>query len=192
MKLLFIDNFDSFTYNLVDYFQQLNAEVIVCRNNQSVESIEKIHFDAIVLSPGPGKPIDAGITMELIQKYYLIKPILGICLGHQAIGEFFNWKLKKAIQPMHGKVSPIYYNEPHILFQNLSSPFLAMRYHSLILEAPQNQSPLKIIATTIENEVMIIAHEKLPILGIQFHPESILTKGGLKLLQNWILMIQEK
>lgn len=192
MKLLLIDNFDSFTYNLVDYFHQLKIETIVYRNDTSLETIAQSNFDAIVISPGPGKPTDAGITMELIQKYYLIKPILGICLGHQAIGEFFNWKLKKAIQPMHGKVSKIYSHDSNALFHNIANPFNAMRYHSLIIEAPESKTALKAIAFTKENEVMIVIHEQLPIVGIQFHPESILTNKGLQLLQNWVLAIQQK
>jgi anthranilate synthase component 2 len=189
MHLLIIDNFDSFTYNLVDYFHQLEQTTTVVRNNVSIEDIEKINFDAIVLSPGPGTPANAGITMQSIEKYHTKKPILGICLGHQAIGEFFGWTLKKAKQPMHGKVSKVSYSA-HPIFKDIEQNFSVMRYHSLIIEKPLENNQLKTIATTDENEVMMLTHISLPILGIQFHPEAILTRCGLTLLRNWISLCE--
>ena len=190
MKILLIDNFDSFTYNLVDYFHQLNVTTIVKRNNIELQELESLEFNAIVISPGPGTPKDAGISLEVIKKYYTQIPILGICLGHQAIGQFFGWQLKKAIYPMHGKVSQVFY-EPHPLFSQLSNPFNAMRYHSLVIENPIKQSELKAIAYTKENEVMIVIHEQYPIVGFQFHPESILTSKGINLLKNWLGFINK-
>lgn len=189
MKILLIDNFDSFTFNLVDYFQQLGVSVQVKRNTELLEHIDSLQFDAIVLSPGPGKPIDAGNCMQIINKYYTLKPILGICLGQQAIGEFFGWTLKKSIQPMHGKTSLIYYQN-HALFSSMPNPFVAMRYHSLVVEKPTGISPLKAIASTADGEAMVIIHSDYPIIGIQFHPESVLTREGIILLRNWLSLIR--
>jgi len=185
MQILLIDNFDSFTYNLVDYFNQLGMHTTVVRNNKSIDFIESLSFDAIVVSPGPGKPSEAGITMQVIKKYYLIKPILGICLGHQALGEFFGWKLMKAKKPMHGKISLVHFTE-HPIFKNIPQSFQVMRYHSLLVEPVALSSQIISIASSIEEECMVLAHHSLPIIGFQFHPESILTKKGLQLLRNWI------
>lgn len=182
--IFILDNYDSFTYNLVDYVKQLGADCIVYRNDEiSLNEISKISFDKIIISPGPGVPSNSGITIDLIRKYASLKPILGVCLGHQAIGELFGAKLVKAIKPMHGKTSKIYL-EPHFIFNNLPEKIEVMRYHSLILE--NVKTPLKVIAKTKKNEVMAIAHEKYPLIGIQFHPESILTNDGLAILRNWI------
>lgn len=188
--VLVIDNFDSFTYNLVDYLHQLHQEVIVLRNDVPLSVIQAQKFDSILLSPGPCTPAQSGILMRVIETYYLHKPILGICLGHQALGEFFGWPLTKAIQPMHGKSSPIYHTmDP--LFSEIPSPFPAMRYHSLILKESINNE-LKVIATSNNGEIMAMRHQELPIVGLQFHPESILTYDGLKLLNNWFSALKSQ
>lgn len=182
--VLIIDNYDSFTYNLLDYICQLGYECEVFRNNEiNIEQIAKINnLEAIVLSPGPGVPKNAGILMSVIAAFHKQTPILGICLGHQALGEFFNNKLIKAKVPMHGKTSTLFY-ENHFLFQNITKPFEVMRYHSLVLE--EIKKPLIQIAQTKENEIMALAHQSLPLVGIQFHPESVLTKNGLQILKNF-------
>jgi len=185
--VLLIDNYDSFTYNLFDYIKQLGKECTVIRNDEkSLVEIKQLEFECIVISPGPGIPKNAGITMELLKEYYKIKPILGICLGHQAIGEFFDAKLVKANKPVHGKTSTLYFIK-HALFKQIKEPFNVMRYHSLILK--ELKSPLKMIAETKDKSIMAICHQQLPIIGIQFHPESILTENGLKLMSNFFEMI---
>lgn len=182
--VLLLDNYDSFTYNLRDYILQCGKECRVIRNDEmSLNEIEKINFSSAIISPGPKTPHEAGITMKFIERFHQTKPILGICLGHQAIGEFFGAKLTKAIKPMHGKTSIIKHNN-NFLFKNLPAEFEAMRYHSLILTELE-KTELQIIATTKENEVMAIAHPTLKIEGVQFHPESILTEHGLQLMKNW-------
>jgi anthranilate synthase/aminodeoxychorismate synthase-like glutamine amidotransferase len=181
--VLVIDNFDSFTYNLVDYLHQLQEEVLVLRNDVPLSVIQAQAFDSILLSPGPCTPAESGILMRVIETYHLHKPILGICLGHQALGEFFGWQLTKALEPVHGKSTPIHHTmDP--LFSGIPSPFPAMRYHSLILKE-RLTNELKVIATTNNDEIMAIRHQELPIVGLQFHPESILTYDGLRLLGNW-------
>jgi anthranilate synthase component 2 len=181
--ILVLDNFDSFTFNLVDYLHQCGASCVVVRNNVGLEEIEKLDFEAIVLSPGPGKPAGAGIMSSLIERFHQSKPILGICLGHQALGEFFGASLEKSIKPMHGKVSQIELGND-FMFEGIENPSLVVRYHSLILK--KVASPLEIIAKTVEQEVMAIRHPSLPIRGLQFHPEAILTTDGIKMISNWI------
>jgi len=189
LKILLIDNYDSFTYNLYDYFLQLGTECTVIRNNEvPFEEIHKLSFDAIVLSPGPKKPVDAGFMMELIAYYFNKVPLLGICLGHQGIGEFFGASLQKAKLPMHGKTSSIQHKQ-HPLFKRLPEQYKVMRYHSLLLKG-LDQTPLTSIAKTEENENMAIAHPQHPIYGVQFHPESILTEHGLQLLENWLTLVK--
>ena len=186
--ILLIDNYDSFTYNLVDYVKQLGEECIVIRNNEkTIAELNAFHFDKIIISPGPGVPSNSGITLDVIKKYSENIPILGVCLGHQAIGEIYGAKLVKAAKPMHGKTSKIFV-EAHPLFNKLSKKIEVMRYHSLVLE--DVKSPLKVIAKSRENEVMAIVHEKFPLTGIQFHPESILTNDGLAILKNWMQLNQ--
>lgn len=186
--VLLIDNYDSFTYNLYDYINQLGFNCLVIRNDElSLSDIIKLDFNSIVFSPGPCTPSESGVCMEVIQHYYQSKPILGICLGHQALGQFFNAQLKKALKPIHGKTSMIQLDE-HPIFKDLSSEIEVMRYHSLVLHVVK--SPLKVISTTSSNEVMAIAHETLPIAGVQFHPESILTQDGLQILKNWFNWIK--
>lgn len=179
-----LDNYDSFTYMLRDYIFQAGLECTVVRNDEmSLDEMEALDFSSAVISPGPKTPHEAGITMKFIEHFHTSKPILGICLGHQAIGEFFGAKLAKAIKPMHGKTSPITHT-PHFLFKNLPDEFEVMRYHSLVLKEVE-KTELQIIASTNENEVMAIAHPQLKLAGVQFHPESVLTPNGLQIMKNW-------
>lgn len=182
--VLLLDNYDSFTYNLYDYILQLGQQCTVVRNDEmSVEEIVALNFSSIVISPGPKTPKEAGITMQLIERFHQTRPILGICLGHQAIGQFFGAALLKAAKPMHGKTSVVTHNN-HWLFKGIPTPFEVMRYHSLVLDEKLPKC-LHLLAQTNDREPMVIAHENLPIIGVQFHPESVLTEHGLLLLQNW-------
>ena len=157
---------------------------MVIRNDEmSLDEIEKLNFDSAIISPGPKTPHQAGITMKFIEHFYKAKPVLGICLGHQAIGEFFGAKLVKAIKPMHGKTSAITHNNNY-LFNHLPDEFEVMRYHSLVLH-DVDKTELQISATTKEGEVMAFAHPVHKIAGVQFHPESVLTPHGLQLMKNW-------
>jgi len=185
MKILLLDNYDSFTYNLYDYLLQTGSECLVLRNDAlSLAAFEQLDFQAIVLSPGPKRPADAGLMPALIERLHDRVPMLGICLGHQALGEFFGAKLVKAKIPMHGKTTEIRHNG-HPLFANIPKRFTVMRYHSLLLES-LDDTPLECLAKTDDGEIMALAHRTLPLLGVQFHPESILTEHGLQLLKNWV------
>lgn len=189
MNCLLVDNFDSFTHILADYIRQLKIEctVLRCDDEKLNDAAFVETFDRIVLSPGPGKPGDEGYSMQLIEKYHQSKPILGICLGHQALGIFFGAKLRKAKEPMHGITSKINC-AMHPLFEGLPEQFEVMRYHSLVID-DLGGTGLQPIAQTIDDgEIMAIQHESLPLTGIQFHPESILTEHGLQLLANWFSM----
>ncbi|MEO1517623.1 MAG: aminodeoxychorismate/anthranilate synthase component II [Bacteroidota bacterium] len=189
-RILLIDNYDSFTYNLWDYFLQLDTDCQVVRNDAwPLEQYLQTDFDALVLSPGPKTPAEAGHLMSLIQYFHQRKPILGICLGHQGIGEFFGAQLTKASLPVHGKTSTLLC-EDHPLFHQLPKHFEVMRYHSLLLKQ-LDQTPLQAIAHTPEGEIMALAHRQLPIYGFQFHPESILTQYGLELLRNWLRLLDD-
>ncbi|WP_299759000.1 aminodeoxychorismate/anthranilate synthase component II [uncultured Pontibacter sp.] len=180
--LLLLDNFDSFTYNLVDYFGRLGVEVQVIRNDVPLQELQKLPIEAIVLSPGPGAPAGAGSMMEVIQYYHNRVPMLGICLGHQALGEFFGAKLEKGLRPMHGKLSEISC-EPDPIFKGLPATMPVVRYHSLVLRhIPESILPL---AYTAEGELMAFRHKELPLYALQFHPEAALTTYGLQMLQNW-------
>jgi len=188
MNILLLDNYDSFTYNLYDYLLQTGVDCTVLRNDAfTMEELELLDFQAIVLSPGPKRPADAGLMMAVIERYNLRLPILGICLGHQALGEFFGAKLLKASLPMHGKTSVIQH-QGHPVFQGIPEKFTVMRYHSLLLEPPLPPC-LHCLANTDSGEIMALAHQSLPLIGVQFHPESILTEHGLQLLRNWVASI---
>ncbi|HLP53178.1 MAG TPA: aminodeoxychorismate/anthranilate synthase component II [Chitinophagales bacterium] len=182
--VLLLDNYDSFTYNLRDYILQTGNQCCVVRNDEmTLEEIAALDFTSAVISPGPKTPREAGITMQFIERFYATKPILGICLGHQAIGEFFGAKVIKANKPVHGKTSVIKHNG-HYLFNNLPQQLEVMRYHSLILD-DLTHTPLQVTATSAENEIMAVAHPELKIAGVQFHPESVLTTHGLQIMKNW-------
>lgn len=184
MNLTVVDNFDSFTYMLVDYLQQAGARCRVVRNNEPIGQLIGPDVDAVVLSPGPGTPRQAGRLMDVIAHYHRRVPMLGVCLGHQAIGEFFGATLAPAEQPMHGKVTPVRVVTDDLLMRGLPTRFAVTRYHSLLLtDLPAHLVPL---AVTDRNEVMAMRHRTLPIWGVQFHPEATLTEYGLPMLKNWI------
>lgn len=184
--LLVIDNYDSFTYNLVQYFGELGAEPKVVRNDKiTIDEIKKYSPNRIVISPGPGRPDDAGISKEVIRSFAEKTPILGVCLGHQCIGEVFGGKIVRAERLMHGKTSLIHHNSKGI-FRNIVNPFEATRYHSLLIKRDSLPKCFNIIAKTDSQEIMGIKHKKFPLWGVQFHPESILTKEGKKLLNNFL------
>jgi anthranilate synthase component 2 len=184
--VLMIDNYDSFTYNLVQYLGELHARVIVFRNDKiSLGEIRKLKPTHIVISPGPGRPEDAGISCEVIKEFCGKIPILGVCLGHQCIGQVFGGKIIQAKKLMHGKTSQIYHNKTG-LFAGIINPFYATRYHSLVVERKSFPGDLEVIASTKDNEVMGLKHRKFPVWGVQFHPESIMTESGKKLLGNFL------
>ena len=184
--LLMIDNYDSFTYNLVQYFGELKQEVVVFRNDQiSLDEVEALAPAQIVVSPGPCTPNEAGISVPLITRFAGKVPILGVCLGHQSIGQAFGGKIVHAKQVMHGKVSRIHHTDQGV-FQGLAEPFEATRYHSLLIERESIPDSLEITARTAEGEIMAVRHKTLPVEGVQFHPESFLTKAGKDLLANFI------
>lgn len=184
--ILMIDNYDSFTYNLVQYLGELKAQVQVFRNDAiSISEIKTLSPTHIVISPGPGRPEEAGISCAVIKEFYRFIPILGVCLGHQAIGYVFGAKVVNAKKLMHGKTSYIYHNRKGI-FKGLPNPFVATRYHSLLVENSSLPSELEIVAWTKEKEIMGLRHKKYPLWGVQFHPESILTKSGKDLLRNFL------
>ena len=183
--VLIIDNYDSFTYNLYDYFLQLGADCRVVRNNEiTLSDFHRLSFDGLVLSPGPQRPANAGHLMALIDYYHDKKPILGICLGHQGIGEYFGGELVRTSKPVHGKTSVIHHCG-HPLFANTPARFSVMRYHSLALTSVDNTT-LDVLAATEDGTVMAIGHRYFPVYGVQFHPESILTEFGHSLLDNWL------
>ena len=184
--LLVIDNYDSFTYNLVQYFGELGADPQVKRNDAITPyEVEKMKPQKIVISPGPGRPEEAGISMELIRKFGGKIPILGVCLGHQCMGEVYGGKVVRAGRLMHGKTSPIQHDGMGV-FQGLPNPFEATRYHSLIVEKNSVPSCLEVCAETAEGEIMGLRHREYPVHGVQFHPESILSKEGKDLLANFL------
>jgi anthranilate synthase/aminodeoxychorismate synthase-like glutamine amidotransferase len=189
--LLIIDNYDSFTYNLVQYFGELGAELVVKRNDEiTVPEIEALKPQAIVISPGPCTPREAGISNEVIAKIGPHLPILGVCLGHQCIGHVYGAMVVRAGRLMHGKTSPILHDGTGV-FAKLPSPFEATRYHSLIIDPPTVPETLIVNARTAEGEIMGVYHRNYPIHGVQFHPESILTRNGKDLLANFLRMADE-
>lgn len=186
INILMIDNYDSFTFNLVQYLGILGENIKVRRNDKvNFKDIEKISPEKIVISPGPGKPEDAGISKDVIRHFYDRIPILGVCLGHQCIGEVFGAEIINSGIVYHGKTSLIYHDGKTI-FKNLINPFEAARYHSLIIKNNTIPACLKISAQTTDGIIMGIRHNKYPIEGVQFHPESFLTPSGLNLLKNFI------
>ena len=191
--LLMIDNYDSFTYNVVQYFGELGADVKVYRNDEiSIAEIERLNPDHIVISPGPCTPNEAGVSMETIRTFAGKKPIMGICLGHQSIGQVFGGKVVRADQVMHGKTSPVYHTDKGV-FCGLGNPFEATRYHSLVVDKDSLPECLEITAWTQTesgdvDKIMGLRHKELPIEGVQFHPESILTEFGHEMLKNFLQM----
>ena len=185
--LLMIDNYDSFTYNLVQYFGELGEDVIVFRNDEiTPDEIINLKPSFIVISPGPCTPIEAGISISLIERYCEKIPILGVCLGHQSIGHTFGGKIIHAKKLMHGKTTLISHNNTGI-FHNLPNPFTATRYHSLAIEEKSLPECIEITARAEDGEIMGIRHKDLSIQGVQFHPESFLTEHGHKLLKNFLI-----
>jgi anthranilate synthase/aminodeoxychorismate synthase-like glutamine amidotransferase len=184
--ILMLDNYDSFTYNLVQYLGALGQEVKVFRNDKiTVAKIKNMRPKKIVISPGPGRPEDAGISCALIRELAGKIPILGVCLGHQAIGYTFGGKIISAKTLMHGKTSMIYHNKKTI-FKGIPNPFEATRYHSLIVDRKTLPGCLEIIAWTKDNEIMGLKHKEFPLWGVQFHPESVLTRSGKDILANFL------
>jgi anthranilate synthase/aminodeoxychorismate synthase-like glutamine amidotransferase len=186
--LLVIDNYDSFTYNLVQYLGEMGAEMAIFRNDQiTLSEIEVMQPEKIVISPGPCTPKEAGISIDVIRKFGSHIPILGVCLGHQAIGEAFGGEVIRAPRLMHGKTSMIKH-DGHAIYQRLPNPFEATRYHSLIIRRESMPDDLQITAWTQEGEIMGVRHKFFPVEGVQFHPESILTQVGKDLLKNFLTM----
>jgi anthranilate synthase component II len=184
--LLVIDNFDSFTYNLVQYFGQLGVEQRVFRNNEiTPEDALAMNPDRVLLSPGPCSPTEAGVTLDMIRAFAGRKPIFGVCLGHQAVGQYFGGNVVRAGRLMHGKTSPIRHKDTD-LFKGLPQDFAATRYHSLLVDRATFPKDLEVTAETAEGEVMGLRHRTLPIWGVQFHPESIATPCGMKILENFL------
>ncbi|OUS27957.1 anthranilate/aminodeoxychorismate synthase component II [Thalassotalea sp. 42_200_T64] len=189
--LLMIDNYDSFTFNLVHYFQHLGEEVLVKRNDElTIDSIKQLKPDHIVISPGPCDPSSAGLSLAIIKQFSGVIPILGVCLGHQCIAQHFGGAVEKARQVMHGKTSLIKHNNSNV-FAKLNNPLQVTRYHSLIVNKDRLPAELTVTAWTEDDkgqvdEIMGICHKHLPIMGVQFHPESILTEQGHQLLQNFL------
>ena len=191
MKILVIDNYDSFTYNLVQYLGELGVEVLVYRNDAlKTGDIKALGINAIVISPGPSTPAEAGISVDVIKQYAGVYPLFGVCLGHQAIGYAFGARIVKAQKIYHGKTSLIHH-DGNTIFSGLENPFTATRYHSLVIDRKTLSGEFIISAESGEDhEIMAIRHKKLLIEGVQFHPESILTADGKKILANFINMIQ--
>jgi anthranilate synthase/aminodeoxychorismate synthase-like glutamine amidotransferase len=184
--MLIIDNYDSFTYNLVQYFGELGADLVVKRNDQvTLDEVAEMHPDRICISPGPGTPLDAGVSNDLILKFGPSTPILGVCLGHQCIGHVFGGEVVRADRIMHGKTSPIVH-EGDGVFRTLPNPFEATRYHSLIVRRESLPPELEITAETAQGEIMGLRHRRYPVQGVQFHPESIMTGVGKQLLLNFL------
>ena len=184
--IFILDNYDSFTYNLVQFLGELGEEIVVCRNDQiELMAVWDYKPDRIVISPGPGRPENAGITLDLVNHFAGRVPILGVCLGHQAIGQVFGGCVVRASQLVHGKASEIYH-DGRTIFEGLETRFKAGRYHSLIVERDSLPDCFEVSATTSDGIIMGIRHRTFKVEGVQFHPESILTEGGKKLLTNFL------
>ncbi len=189
--IIIIDNYDSFTFNIFHYISEFNEKIKIFRNDEiSIKTIEKINPKAIVISPGPGNPDDAGISVNLVKKIYKRIPILGICLGHQVIGKAFGGKISIAPEIMHGKISKIDHNN-HLLFKGVNKNFNATRYHSLIIENKSFPKDLNIIAKSEKKLIMGIEHKKYKVYGLQFHPESIGTDIGKKIFYNFLKILDK-
>ncbi|AOY76310.1 anthranilate synthase component II [Clostridium formicaceticum] len=190
--ILMIDNYDSFTYNLTQYLSSLKEKVVVYRNDCiTIEDIEKLNPDIIVLSPGPCTPNEAGICMDVVNRFKGEIPILGICLGHQTIGQVFGGNVIKAMEPVHGKVHPIYHTDEGV-FKGLNNPLNVTRYHSLVVDRESLPECFEITAETSEGEIMGIRHKQYKIEGVQFHPEAILTEMGMELLNNFLVTAKQR
>lgn len=190
--ILMIDNYDSFTYNLVQYVGELGEELQVYRNDKiTLEEIERLNPDYLMISPGPCTPNEAGISMEVIRHFAGNIPILGVCLGHQSIGQVFGGKVVRAERLMHGKTSDVFHDGKTI-FQGIPSPFTAARYHSLLVEEVSLPDELEVTARTADGEIMAVRHRDYPIEGVQFHPESIITQHGKQLLKNFLTAYERK
>ncbi len=191
MKICLIDNYDSFTFNVEHQLLMLDYEVDVIRNDKiSIDEISQLDYDAFVIGPGPSNPKNAGISLELINYFYDKKPILGICLGHQCIGEVFGGKIVIADKIMHGKTSNLSHTKSSI-FQNIKEPYIAMRYHSLVISEESISDELEVLAWCEDDDkktIMAVKHKTYPVVGIQFHPESIFTEQGNKLLDNFFTL----
>jgi anthranilate synthase/aminodeoxychorismate synthase-like glutamine amidotransferase len=193
--ILVLDNYDSFTYNLVQYLGELGAEPVVRRNDEiTVEDVAALAPDAIVISPGPGQPRDAGISLDLIRRLARRQPVLGVCLGHQAIGEAFGGRIVPADRLMHGKTSPIAHTGAGVL-AGLPDPFEAMRYHSLVIEPESLPPDLEVTAWSADRprgaEIMGVRHRQAPVFGVQFHPESVGTAVGMRILKNFLTILRD-
>lgn len=185
--MILIDNYDSFTYNIVQYLEELGVEPKIFENDKvTIDELKSLDFDSIIISPGAGNPDTAGISMAVLEEFYKTKKILGICLGHQCIAKFFGANIAKSKNPTHGKTSKIFVCENSKLFKNLPKNFDVTRYHSLEVEKSSMPSNLKITAETQDGTIMALEHNALPIYGVQFHPEAILTQYGHELLKNFI------
>ncbi|WP_404348745.1 aminodeoxychorismate/anthranilate synthase component II [Sutcliffiella horikoshii] len=190
--ILMIDNYDSFTYNLVQYLGELGEELVVKRNDEiTIEEIEALNPEFLMISPGPCSPNEAGISLEVIKHFAGKKPIFGVCLGHQSIAQVFGGDVIQAERLMHGKTSEMHHDEKTI-FRTLPNPFVATRYHSLIVKKETLPECFEITAWTDQDEIMAIRHKELPIEGVQFHPESIMTSVGKELLRNFIATYSTK
>lgn len=185
--ILVIDNYDSFTYNIVQQLGELGAELCVMRNDQiTVDEVREMDPTHIVVSPGPGYPSDAGVSREVIRELSADIPMLGVCLGHQCIGEVFGGVVSHAPSLMHGKTSEVFHDQTDPLFRGLPSPFVATRYHSLIVLEETLPEALYVIARTASGEIMGVRHRERPVVGVQFHPESILTEFGIQIFRNFL------
>lgn len=190
--ILMVDNYDSFTYNLVQFLGELGEEIVVKRNDEiSIKDVEKLDPEIIVISPGPCSPVEAGISIDIVNHFKGKKPILGICLGHQTIGHVFGGDVIKAIRPVHGKVHAISHKNKGV-FKDLNNPLNVTRYHSLVVKEDTLPDDIEITAVTNEGEIMGIKHKKYLIEGVQFHPEAILTEQGHEILRNFLKEAREE